>query len=90
MTGDLNDDGKVGAEDAQLALIAYTKRFAGVETGLSEQQFRAADVNGDHKLSADDAQFILIYYTTNQVAGKGITWAELLGGMPQPRPALRR
>ena len=76
--GDVTDDGEVGAEDAQLALIAYVSSMSGKDHGLTDEQFLAADVNKNGELSVDDAQNILIYYVTTKVSGKNITWDELL------------
>ena len=47
--------------------------------GLTERQIKAANVNGDDELSVDDAQNILKYYTQKTVAGKEITWDDILG-----------
>lgn len=52
--GDLNDDGRVRANDATLAL----RGAAGLET-LTETQTLAADVNGDGRVRANDATMIL-------------------------------
>ena len=65
-------------DDAQAALIAYTEQFAGNDSGLNAVQMKAADVNGDGALTVEDAQYILIYYTENTVAGKSLTWDDLL------------
>ena len=84
MTG----DGEVSVDDAQLTLKAYTERIAGNDMKLTAEQIKAADVNGDGEVSVDDAQNILIYYVNNTVAGKILTWDELLGKKTQtaPRP----
>lgn len=81
---DGNDE--VSVEDAQLALKSYTKRIAGVDMGLTEEQIKAADVNEDGELSVDDAQNILIYYVNNTVAGNVLTWEQLLGKQQQAQP----
>ena len=79
LRGDVNSDGTVSVEDAQLTLRAYTQRIAGNEMGLSETQIKAADITGDGELSVDDAQYILRYYTEKYVAGKDtLTWDDLL------------
>ena len=75
MTG----DGEVSVDDAQLTLKAYTERIAGNDMKLTAEQIKASDVNGDGEISVDDAQNILIYYVNNTVAGKVLTWDELLG-----------
>ena len=77
--GDLNSDGAVSVEDAQLALIAYVQTMAGLESGLTEQQIKAADINEDNTVSVEDAQLILIYYVSNTISGQNVTWDELLG-----------
>ena len=64
--------------DAQTALVAYTEKMAGNDCGLDAGQLQAADVNRDGKLTVEDAQYILIYYTENTVAGKSLTWDDLL------------
>ncbi len=81
--GDVDGSGDVSIEDVQLALKAYTVRVSGKDTGLTDQQIKAADVNENGELSVDDVQNILIYYVNNTVAGKKITWEQLLGKQPQ-------
>jgi hypothetical protein len=78
ITGDLTGDGKVGAEDAQLTLKAYTQKIAGNAMGLTDAQIKAADVNRDGDVSVNDAQLILKYYTSKNVAGMEVTWDDLL------------
>lgn len=53
-TGDVNDDGKVSATDARLALRAS----AGLDK-LTDEQLISADANGDGKIMATDARTIL-------------------------------
>ncbi len=77
MRGDVTLDRKIGADDAQRALVAYTEKFAGNDMGLTADQIKAADVNGDGEIGAEDAQTILCYYTEKQVAGNFITWSDL-------------
>ncbi len=90
MPGDVNGDGEISVEDAQRTLKAYTERTAGKDNGLTDAQIKAADINGNGEVSVDDAQLILKYYTEKFVAGKNITWDDLLGKKPQaqPRPDL--
>ena len=45
---------------------------------LTSEQIIAADVNSDDEISVDDAQNILKYYTEKSVAGKNITWDDVL------------
>ncbi len=87
LRGDVTGDGVVSVDDAQLTLKAYTERIAGNDMKLTDEQIKAADVNGDGEISVDDAQNILIYYVNNTVAGKVLTWDELLG--KQSKTALR-
>lgn len=79
MTGDVNGDGEISVEDAQLALVAYVQSMAGLDSGLTEEQSQAADVNEDKTVSVEDAQMILIYYVSNTVSGIPTTWDALLG-----------
>ena len=90
--GDVDGDGKVSVEDAQLTLNAYVNNMAGMGNDLTEQQVKAADVNADGIVSVDDAQNILNYYVLNVLSGSEITWDELLGkNKPtQPRPDLMK
>ena len=76
--GDISGDGKVGVDDAQAALIAYTEQFAGNPVDLTAAQRKAVDVNEDGVLSVEDAQYILIFYTENNVAGKNVSWNEII------------
>ena len=83
LRGDVTLDSTVSVDDAQLTLKAYTERIAGNNMKLNNEQIKAADVNGDGEISVDDAQNILIYYVNNTVAGKVLTWDELLGKKAQ-------
>ena len=83
LRGDLNHDGAVGVEDAQLALLEYVNAISGLESGLTEAQKRAGDVNGDGAVSVEDAQAILLYYVSNTLSGGNAAWEELLGGNAQ-------
>ena len=86
VTGDADGDGKVSVEDAQLALLAYVQSIAGMETGLTEKQIKAADINGDKTVSVEDAQLILLYYVSNTLSGQNVTWDELLGKSKPSEP----
>ena len=88
MTGDVDGNGKVSVEDAQLALLSYVQTMAGLESVLTEQQANAADINRDNTVSVEDAQMILIYYVRNTLSGKNVTWDELLGKKTQALPRL--
>ena len=76
--GDADGSSDVSVSDAQLTLKAYTEGVAGKDSGLTKAQKMAADINRDGKVSVEDAQLILKYYTENNVAGKNITWKDLL------------
>ena len=56
----------------------YENDVAGLESKLTPGQKNAADINGDGEVSVEDAQLILRYYTEKTVAGKDITWDDLL------------
>ena len=77
-SGDLTGDGDISIDDAQTALKAYTEKLSGKDSGLTPGQLKAADINGDGQLSVEDVQYILIYYTENKVAGKHMTWEDVL------------
>ncbi len=77
--GDLNGNGEVGADDAQIALNAYADRIAGIKMNLTDAQIKAADIDGDGQVSAEDAQLILAYYTAKNVSAINVTWEQLLG-----------
>ena len=79
LTGDINDDGEIGVEDAQLALLEYVNAMTGLDSSLTEKQKLAGDVNGDKEISVEDAQTILIYYVSNTLSGQNVTWDDLLG-----------
>ena len=78
LPGDLNDDGAVSVDDAQMTLKAYTERIAGNDMKLTADQILAADVDESGELSVEDAQFILKYYTAKTVAQKDIIWDDIL------------
>ena len=83
LLGDINDDGEVSVEDAQLALLEYVNAMTGLESSLTDRQKLAADVNGDKEISVEDAQTILLYYVSNTLSGENVTWDDLLGKKPQ-------
>ena len=78
LPGDLNGDGAVSADDAQMTLKAYTERIAGNEMKLTEDQIMAGDVDENEEIGVEDAQSILKYYTAKTVAQKDITWDDIL------------
>ena len=50
---------------------------------LTDEQIKAADVDGNGEISVEDAQWLLKYYTEKYVAGKDITWDDILGKKAQ-------
>ena len=81
LLGDVNRDGEVSVDDAQITLKAYTARMVGNEMELNDNQIKAADVNGNKEISVDDAQLILIYYVKNTLANNPTTWETILSGI---------
>ena len=77
-TGDGNCDGEVSVDDAQFTLRAYVEAFAGIEQNLTTVQKHSCDINDDGKIDVVDAQIILIWYVNNKVAGKPLSWTELV------------
>ena len=91
LRGDLNDDGSVSADDAQIALLAYANSLTGLDSGLTEKQKRAGDINGDGAISIEDAQMILVYYVNRTISDQPVTWEELLGTRAaQPAPKSKK
>ena len=58
--GDVNQDGRVNAKDANLILIEAAKRGTGKGTQDTAME-AAADVNNDHAINAKDANAVLLY-----------------------------
>ena len=73
--GDLNEDGKVTVEDAQLALLEYAEQVAEKPGFLTDGQFLAADVNKDGYVNVADAQTMLNYYCQTGLIGEEKSWA---------------
>lgn len=88
--GNVNGDEEISVEDAQLTLNAYVRIMAGMDSGLTDEQLKAADVNNDGEVSVDDAQTILIYYVRNTLSNTPTTWDELLGKTVQASPRPKR
>ena len=78
LRGDVNGNGEVGVDDAQIALRAYTERLSGKPLPLNKAQTEAADVDDSGIISIEDVQLILKYYTENTVAGKKVSWEALI------------
>lgn len=61
--GDINNDGFIDANDATIALGAYSAGATGGDSGLDDDEFFAGDVNSDGIVDANDASAILGYYS---------------------------
>lgn len=59
LKGDVNFDGRITEDDAQLVLEEYTRIAGGQPGTFTPEQFAAADMNDSGTLSADDASQIL-------------------------------
>ncbi len=79
LRGDVNGNAEIGADDAQITLVAYAERIAGKNMNLTDAQIKAADIDEDGLVSVEDAQWILKYYTEKYVSGMDITWEDLFG-----------
>lgn len=77
--GDFDGNGKVEIEDAQQVLNTYTAVLSGYSAELTAEQEAAGDVNSDQTVDVADAQFILTYYTEKIVAGKTVSWEDIIG-----------
>ena len=77
LKGDVDGNGAIELDDAQLALAAYTNQLAHKPSGLTAAQEQTADVSGDGEVTVDDAQAILQYYTET-LAHKNPTWDKIL------------
>ena len=78
LLGDVNNDGEISVEDAQLTLIEYVSTMSGLDGSFTEKQKLAGNVNGDQQISVEDAQIILIYYVKNTLAGENFSWEQIL------------
>lgn len=79
LSGDIDGNGTVEVGDAQKALNAYAEIIAGNDPKLTDVQKKAADVDNDGRIDVTDAQYILLYYVENSIAGKPISWADIIG-----------
>ncbi|MBR3420339.1 MAG: InlB B-repeat-containing protein [Oscillospiraceae bacterium] len=77
-TGDIDGDHNVDITDVQLVLIEYVNVMSGKAAAFDAAQNKAADISKDGAVGIEDAQYILKYYVENTVAGKSLTWEELL------------
>lgn len=76
--GDVTGDGDISIDDVQTVLKEYTECLSGKAATFSEKETTAADVDESGRVSIEDVQLILRYYTENTVAGKHVTWEELM------------
>ena len=77
--GDMNNDGKVAAYDAQHVLIAYVEDFSDLKPSHNKVQLKAADVDQDGKISSRDTLYALRYYVYTRVSKiDGITWDDII------------
>lgn len=75
--GDVNMDGKIDVEDAQLVLQAYVEYFTGNSCILNDDQIALANITGTTTMNPDtkeevlfsgsDARIILVYWTFRDV-----------------------
>jgi hypothetical protein len=75
--GDVNLDGNITADDAQMALMAYIYQLASKPSGITAQQEKIADVDGNETITADDAQYILMY-AVKKLAGLNPEWSDII------------
>ena len=81
--GDVDENGIVDADDANLALLAFLNEFMTGDSGLTASQYKAACVNGNATVSADDANNILLYFLTDMVYGSA-SWKEITSNPNAP------
>lgn len=68
--GNLNGDDAINANDAAILLAAAAASGAGGDSGLTEEQIKAADLNADDNFDAIDAAIILQYAAYAGTGGK--------------------
>lgn len=61
--GDINNNGLIDANDASLALSAFSLVSTGQDSGLNDDESFAGDVNSDNAVDSTDASLILSYYS---------------------------
>lgn len=67
--GDVNNDGKIDANDAAEILSDYSQNSTGSSSNFDENQFFAADVDENNVADANDASIILGYYAYTSTGG---------------------
>lgn len=73
--GDMNNDLKVDAADAQETLSVYVSTVAGNADDAVTEKTENADINMDGKIDIEDASGILSYYCQTLAGGQPL-WAE--------------
>lgn len=68
--GDINNNGLIDANDASLALAAYSLSSTGMGHGLSDDEFFAGDIDSNGIVNSDDASNILAYYSYAATGGE--------------------
>lgn len=68
--GDLDGNDAINATDAAMLLSAAAASGAGGDSGLTEEQIKAADLNADGEFDAKDAAIILQYAAYAGAGGK--------------------
>ena len=77
LLGDVNENGVVSVEDAQLTLLYYVEQLIGKTGGLTAHQQLAANVYDESKIDLTDA-CIILNYATNILAGNTPKWENVI------------
>lgn len=76
--GDVDGNGKISSNDAQITLICYAEMLSDNPPTLTDAQLAIADVSGDGQVSSKDAQQILTYFLEVEVNGDDeVTWYDI-------------
>ena len=74
LRGDINNDGKINALDAQLVLHNALDLMLDNET----EPLAGADIDGDSEVTSLDAQYILLFYLRNDVLEEMTMWKDII------------
>lgn len=74
LRGDINNDVKVNAYDAQLVLCNALDLMLGNET----EPLAGADIDGDSAVTSLDAQYILKFYLENTIMEEPTMWKDII------------
>ena len=74
LRGDINNDGKINALDAQLILHNALDLMLDNET----EPLAGADIDGDSEVTSLDAQYILLFYLRNDVLEEMTMWKDII------------